>query len=109
MNDRRRENRLLCADLVEVIWKDKSGRQRRRLANVEDISLSGMCLQMEQPILRETPITLHYDLGEMNGTICYCLYHDMGYFIGVQFEAGFQWSSRQFWPKHLFDPLQLVE
>ncbi len=32
---------MLCADLVDVRWKDKSGRACRAVANLEDISQSG--------------------------------------------------------------------
>ena len=41
MIDRRVEHRLLCADLVDVQWKDPSGRVRHGVANLEDISISG--------------------------------------------------------------------
>ena len=58
--DRRIEPRLLCADLVDVQWKDQTGRVRRSVANLEDISLSGACLQVEQLPVRtvvvQTPL-----------------------------------------------------
>ena len=41
---------MLCADLVDVQWKDKNGRVRRAVANLEDISLSGACVQVDAPI-----------------------------------------------------------
>ena len=54
MHNRRAETRMLCADLVDVQWKDKNGRTRRAIANLEDISLSGACIQVEAPIPIET-------------------------------------------------------
>ena len=41
---------MLCADLVDVQWKDKNGRVCRAVANLEDISLSGACVQVDSPI-----------------------------------------------------------
>jgi hypothetical protein len=41
---------MLCADLVDVQWRDQIGRTRRGVANLEDISLSGACLQVDRPV-----------------------------------------------------------
>ncbi len=106
--ERRTEPRLLCADLVEVEWKDKGGRLRRTVANLEDISLSGACLQLESPIPLHTNVRITYASGELAGHIRYCIYREIGYFIGVQFDADCKWSQRQFRPMHLFDPRKLV-
>lgn len=109
MNERRVDTRLLCAELVEVHWKDKSARQRRRIANLEDISLSGACIQLEIPLLRGTPVTIRYGDGQLVGSVRYCLYRDLGYFVGIEFAAGCKWSSKHFRPRHLLDPRQLME
>ena len=108
MDERRNESRLMCAELVEVIWKDKSGRQRRTVANLEDISQSGACLQMESSIVRGTPIWIRYGDGELVGAVRYCLYRDLGYFVGVVFSEGCKWSRKHFRPRHLLDPKKLV-
>ncbi len=108
MQERRIENRLLCAELVELIWKEDSGRQRRRVANLEDISLSGICLQMEAPILPGTPITMKYGDGELVGTVRYCVYRQFGYFLGIELLEGCRWSTEHFRPEHLLDPQELV-
>jgi hypothetical protein len=109
MNERRVDTRLLCAELVELNWKDKSARQHRRVVNLEDISLSGACLQSEMPILRGTEVTLLYGDGELVGSVCYCFYRDLGYFIGIEFGPGCRWSSKHFRPRHLLNPKRLVE
>lgn len=108
MLDRRLEPRMLCADLIDVQWKDESGRARRVLANLEDISLSGACLQLDTPIPRETLLRLSHPKGDMQGRVRYCVFRETGYFCGVQFEPGCQWSRRRYRPKHLLDPRQLV-
>jgi len=108
MQDRRSEPRLLCADLVEVEWKDKSGRSRRSVANLEDISLSGACLQLDTAIPLHTKVIITYANGTLTGEIRYCVYREIGYFLGVQFDDGVKWSQRSFKPMHLFDPRKLA-
>jgi hypothetical protein len=109
MQNRRVEPRMLCADLVDVQWKDKNGRTRRTVANLEDISLSGACVQVDLPIPLQTTLRISYPKGELQGKVCYCVYREIGYFLGIEFEPGFRWSQRQFRPQHLLDPRRLVQ
>ncbi len=108
MFDRRVEPRMLCADMVDVQWKDQAGRVRKGVANLEDISLSGACLQFDQPIPLQTDLRINYPKGELTGKVRYCVYREIGYFIGVEFEPGCKWSQRHFKPQHLLDPRRLV-
>lgn len=108
MLERRIEPRLLCADLIKVRWKDKSGQIRTALANLEDISLSGACLQMDVPVPHETLLRIALPKNTFEGRVRYCVFRETGYFVGVQFEPGFKWSRRHFRPKHLLDPRRLV-
>jgi hypothetical protein len=107
MQDRRSEPRLLCADLIDVAWKDKAGRKRRSVGNLEDISLSGACLQMDASIPLQTKVTISNANGDLFGIVKYCVYREIGYFIGVQFNEGIRWSQRRFRPTHLFDPRRM--
>jgi hypothetical protein len=109
IEDRRTDPRLLCADLVEVVWTDTSGRQRRRVANLEDISLTGICLQMESLLPEGTLLSMHYGDGQLVGTVRYCAYRDSAYFLGIRLEEGCRWSTRHFRPQHLLDPRALVQ
>lgn len=109
MEERRTDPRLLCAELVEVIWNDQSGRQRRRMANLEDISLTGICLQMESRVPEGTLLSMHYGDGELFGTVRYCAFRDSAYFLGIRFEEGCRWSTQHFRPQHLLDPRELVD
>ena len=108
MFDRRVEPRMLCADMVDVQWKDKAGSIRRGVANLEDISLSGACLQFDQPIPLQTDLRINYPKGELMGKVRYCVYREIGYFLGIEFEPGCRWSERQFKPQHMLDPRRLV-
>ena len=109
MQERRIDSRLLCADLVETVWQDASGRQQRHMANLEDISLSGICLQAETQVPAGTSISMCYGDGELVGTVRYCVFRDCGYFLGIEFEEGCRWSTQHFRPQHLVDPRELVE
>ena len=106
--DRRIEPRLLCADLVDVQWKDQTGRIRRSVANLEDISLSGACLQVDRPVPLGTPYRIHYPEGVLSGKVKYCVFREIGYFLGIEFEPGNRWSRTDFRPQHLLDPRKLA-
>ena len=108
MKDRRIEPRMLCADLVEIQWRDQTGRRRRAMANLEDISLSGACFQVERPIALGSAVRLAYPSGELAGAVKYCIFREIGYFLGVEFEPGTRWSPRSFRPQHLLDPRRMA-
>ena len=108
MLDRRVETRMLCADLVDLRWKDQQGKTRRQIANLEDISLSGACIQLERPIPLGTKVRIMYPKGELLGIIRYCVFREIGYFLGVEFEPDCRWSLRQFKPQHMLDPRRLT-
>lgn len=99
---------MLCADLVEVQWKDQSGKSRKLVANLEDISVRGACLQVDAPVPIDTRVKISYPKGRLAGTVRYCTYREIGYFLGVQFEAGSRWVESDFTPQHLLDPRGLV-
>jgi hypothetical protein len=109
MQERRIDNRLLCAEMVQLIYRDERGNQRRRIANLEDISLCGVCLQVESRIPDDTRVIIRYGDGQLVGTVRYCSFRDEGYFIGIQFADGCRWSTKHFMPQHLLDPRELVE
>ncbi len=99
---------MLCADLVDLHWKDQNGKTRRVVANLEDISLSGACIQLEKPIPLGTKVRMTYPKGELFGCVRYCVYREIGYFLGVEFDGTSRWSLRQYRPQHLLDPRRLV-
>jgi hypothetical protein len=102
------DNRLLCADLVEVIWTF-GGRTERRVANLEDISLAGICLQLEKDLQPDTKVIVRYGDGALVGVVRYCTHRDMGYFIGVELSESSRWSTLHYKPEHLLDPRDLLD
>lgn len=107
--NRREAGRLLCAELVELCWLDSSGRSQRRIANLEDISLSGVCLQIENAIAVGTAVSVRYGDGELLGVVRYCRYEVIGYFAGIELAEGCRWSSQHYRPEHLLNPAELMD
>jgi hypothetical protein len=108
MRERRSEVRMLCADVVEACWTDKDGETQRANALLEDISPSGACLQLETPV--PTGVNLRWGVSkqEFAGEVRYCLYREIGYFVGVEFDPRSKWSKKAFKPQHLLDLERLV-
>lgn len=107
MLDRRLESRMMCADLVEVTWTEESGPRRRAIANLEDISLCGACIQMDHAIPLHSTVRIGYGSGELRGKVRYCVFREIGYFAGIEFDAKSRWSKSDFEPRHLLDPMHL--
>jgi hypothetical protein len=99
----RDNERSLCADLIKIVWTDADGRKQKELAALEDISRGGACLQLERPIPVDTPISILYPQGRYYGRVRYCFFQQTGYFLGVQFDPGYEWSRDQYTPSHLLD------
>lgn len=108
MLNRRVEPRMLCADLVDIRWKDHNGRTRRGVANLEDISLSGACLQVDRPVTLGVDIQIAYPNGELLGIVKYCVFREIGYFLGIEFLDGNRWSQQNYRPQHMLDPRRLM-
>jgi hypothetical protein len=105
----RSESRMLCADLVDIRWKDKTGRGRKATAILEDISTSGACVQIEGPIPENTIVKICHPKGQLQWTVRYCVYREIGYFVGVEFEPESRWSKKAYKPQHLLDLGRLLK
>lgn len=108
MSDKRSECRILCADLIEVRWEDVAGRPQCSRATLEDISPSGVCLQFETEVPAGTKLRVISGKTELHGTVRHCQYLDIGYFAGVQLDAGVKWSVSRFKPRYMLDPRTLL-
>ncbi|HEX3875379.1 MAG TPA: PilZ domain-containing protein [Bryobacteraceae bacterium] len=109
MQERRNEGRMMCADMIELFWRDPSGKRHRTMALLEDISPSGACLQLERPITPGATLCWTSQQQRLEGTVRYCVYREIGYFAGVEFEPGMKWSETLYHPQHMFDPSRLLE
>jgi len=105
MLNRRVEPRMLCADTVDVRWEDQeTGRSRRVMANLDDISRFGACLILDCPLPVKASLRIAHSRGELTGKVIYCVLREVGYVTGVEFEPGSSWSPENYQPEHLYDP-----
>jgi hypothetical protein len=98
MNERRFEGRCLCAQLVRVEWPGGVVE-----AVLEDISALGGCVQVEEPIPLGSALALSIGESNFDGHVCYCVFRDYGYFVGIRFSKDTVWSRDQVVPQHLTD------
>jgi hypothetical protein len=45
---------------------------------------------------------------EFTGEVCYCVFREIGYFVGVKFDARSKWSKKSYKPQHLLDLQRLM-
>jgi hypothetical protein len=109
MRDKRSEVRMMCADVVAACWTDKDGQTQRADALLENISPSGACLQFEVPVPLGVSLHLVCTKHEFVGEVRYCVYQEIGYFVGVKFEPQSHWSKKTYKPRHLLDLREVVE
>ncbi len=100
---------MLCADMVEVQWRDQAGRQWRGTGLLEDISPAGACLQVESAIPLGAQIHWEGRGKRFEGEVRYCVYREIGYFVGVEFRSDSRWSKKDYRPQHLLDLRNLAE
>ena len=108
MKERRSERRLMCAELVKVITTNQSGAEEEAFANLEDISASGACVQLEAAIERGADLEIVCSKCRLKGKVRYCRFAEIGYDVGVQFHNPGAWDRRIFEPEHLLDVPQPV-
>ncbi len=109
MQERRSEVRMMCADMIEVFWHDQFGKRRSTTGLLEDISRSGACLQLEKPVSAGTEIHWEFPRKSFSARVKYCVFREIGYFVGVEFEADSKWTKRVYHPQHLLDLQRLIE
>jgi hypothetical protein len=108
MTNQRLQTRSICADLVYLDWKDPSG-ACECAAVLEDISPRGACLQAEIPVPIDIEgIIRHGEHWSAECRIKYCVFREIGYFVGVEFIDSDAWLKHEFLPEHLLDLGDLV-
>ena len=46
---------------------------------------------------------------QFNGYVRYCVYREIGYFVGVEFTMASRWSRKMYKPQHLLNPQRLLD
>ena len=99
---------MLCADMVTVCWENKRGKPQQVPGLLEDISTSGACLQLEMPVPRGAVIHWESPKQKFTGRVQYCVFREIGFFVGVAFDSDIKWSKRTYKPQHLLDLQRLI-
>jgi len=99
MNERRAEQRFMCSDLVTVELENQA---QTMVANLEDISPSGVCLEMEQAVPAGAKMVLDCSGCRFRGEVRYCVFNQTGYQVGLQLTEC-KWSKEKYEPGHLLD------
>ncbi len=103
MLERRSEPRYMCSELVRVISLSPEQPQSETVANLEDISPSGACLQLEEAIHVGTDIEILCSTCRLKGKVRYCRFVEIGYDVGVEFQPRKAWDPGRFLPEHMLD------
>ncbi|MBZ5620613.1 MAG: PilZ domain-containing protein [Acidobacteriia bacterium] len=103
MRERRSEPRYMCSDLVRIVIHRLEGPPAEAVANLEDISPSGACVQLEAAIREGTDIEIVCANCRLQGKVRHCRFVEIGYDVGVEFEPRRAWDRRRFEPDHLLD------
>jgi len=106
MKERRAEPRLLCSDLIKV--RLEGAEPAELMANLEDISTSGAVALFEQAVPPGARLCLLLGRHKFRGRVTHCTHNELGYFVGIRFDAGKKWSRQVYEPKHLLDPMELI-
>jgi hypothetical protein len=101
MLQRRSEPRYMCADLVNIMIRLDDGSLAERIANLEEISSSGACIQLEVAMPVGTVIEVLCSTCSFRGKVGYCTFVELGYDIGIEFEKHNRWNRQRYEPKHL--------
>ena len=106
MTDRRSQIRLLDDELVFVTWQEGETRFSQ-LANVNNMTLEGVGLIMDQELPVGTPVTLSYGHRELTGIVKHQSRKAFGQFIGVEFTETSKDSALHFDPDLLISYVYL--
>ena len=107
MQERRNANRMLCAELVELFYRDADLRYHRQIVNLDDISQHGACIQLDNCVADGTRVRLLCKGDELAGVVRYCAFQGHSYVLGIEFIGKSQWTPESFLPEHLLDPRTL--
>jgi hypothetical protein len=104
VHDRRRQPRLLCAEIVRVSWILGGGRRSRRIANLDDVSSGGACLVLDDPVPVGSTMVISCHSRNFKAKVRHCTQHGLGWLVGVEFETNSRWQTEMRRLGSLIDP-----
>jgi hypothetical protein len=100
MDEKRSEPRYMCAELVNILIHHEN-QTVETIANLEDISPSGACVQLETAVRVGANIEIVCSTCRFKGTVRNCRYFQGGYDVGIAFDKTGAWDRSQYVPAHL--------
>jgi hypothetical protein len=93
----------MCSELVQVVLQDGLLHPEPIIGNLEDISPSGGCIQVEEAIREGTDIEILCGGCTLRGKVERCRFVTLGYDVGISFDQKKSWVRNEFEPEHLLD------
>ena len=100
MLERRSQERFLDAELVMLAWYQE-GTKLMQLGNVEDLSLNGMGVIVNNALPVGTSVTINYGDKGFAGVVRHQSGRGEGYFIGIEFDLASRDTTLHFDPELL--------
>jgi hypothetical protein len=105
MEERRSQPWLRDAELVMLRWQERAT-QLMQLGNVENISLHGMGIIVQNDFSVGTSVIISYEEEEnLAGVVRHHSEREEGYFLGIEFEDSSKDSILYFHPDLLVRPI----
>jgi len=104
--ERRVSKRLLCSDLIQILWVEPDGTRYREIAILENLSLVGVGLFMGVAIPEGTAVQLLVNDAKLGGQVKQCRFRENGFIVGLELDAQSRWAQqpgREIIPEHLLD------
>jgi hypothetical protein len=104
--ERRENKRLLCSDLVQLLWLDPNGQRRREVVILENLSLAGVGLFTGVAVPAGTQVQLLANDLQLAGHIKHCIFRENGYIVGLELNPDSKWAQQPgntYLPEHLLD------
>jgi len=101
MTQKRSEPRYMCAELVNILIYHEDRSVEETIANLEDISPSGACVQLEEAVRIGADIEILCATCSFKGKVRNCRYAEGGYDVGVAFDTPRAWDASRYEPAHL--------
>ena len=104
--ERRIAKRVLCSDLVQLLWTGADGGRHCEIVILENLSRAGVGLFTGVPVPAGTEVGIMANGVQLTGRVAQCQFRENGYILGLELDPGSQWAQEpgsHFMPEHLLD------
>lgn len=101
MAERRSEPRYMCSELVNILIRREDQTEQQAIANLEDISRSGACVQLDEAVRLGADIEIVCSTCRFRGKVRNCRFAGNLYDVGVAFDDPGAWDASRYEPAHL--------